>query len=87
MGGAHDDDLALGEERGAGQLGQGAGLELVGGEVAHIGVRIRRPGSRHHLLHRTIQQQVFLAHRDRDGGERVVLSCLPGHRVQHPTPH
>lgn len=85
---AHDHHLALGEERRARQLGKGARLELVGGEVADVRVGVGRPGRRHHLLHRTVEEEVLLAHGEREGASgSSVEFLLVAIAVQHPTPH
>ncbi len=85
---AHDQYLALGEERGARQLGERAGLELLGGEVADVRVGVGGAGGRHHLAHGTVEQQLLLPHREGERGKRIVGGVLPGgHRLQHPTPH
>ncbi len=75
---AHDHDLALGEERGAGQLGERAGLQLVGRQIAYVRVGVGSARGRHHLLHRTVQEEVLLAHGEGEGGERIVGGILPG---------
>ncbi len=85
---AHDHDLALGEERRAGQLGERAGLELVGRQVAYVGVGVGGTGGRHHLLHRTVQEEVLLAHGERDGASgSSVEFFLVAIAIQHPMPH
>ncbi|GAA3103027.1 hypothetical protein GCM10020254_55910 [Streptomyces goshikiensis] len=85
---AHGQDLALREERGARQLGQRAGLELLGHEVPDVRVGVDGPGGRHHLPHGTVEEQVLLPHREGERSERIVGGVLPGgHRLQHPMPH
>jgi hypothetical protein len=84
---AYDHDLALGEERGAGQLGERAGLQLVGGQVADVRVGVGGLRGGHHLLHGTVEQEVLLAHGKGHRGERVVVRSLPGHRDKHRTHH
>lgn len=84
---AYDHDLAFREERGAGQLGERAGLHLVRGQVAHVRVGVGGPGGGHHLLHGTVEQEVLLAHGKRQRGERVVIRSLPCHHRKHPTSH
>lgn len=82
---AHDHHLALGEERRARQLGEGAGLELVGGEVADVRVGVGGPGRRHHLLHGAVEEQVLLAHGEREGASgSSVEFLLVAIAVQHP---
>ncbi|ALM41750.1 hypothetical protein SFR_5135 [Streptomyces sp. FR-008] len=80
MGVAHHDHLPLREERGAGQLGEGAGLELVRGEVAYVRVGVGGTGGGHHLLHGAVEKQILLAHGEGERGERIVVGSLPGHR-------
>lgn len=74
----HDQYLALGEERGAGQLGERAGLELLGCEVTYVRVGVDGTGGRHHRLDDAVEEQVLLPHGERHGAEEVVGGSLSG---------
>lgn len=85
---AHDYDLALGEERGAGELGERAGLQLVGRQITDIRIGVGSAGRRHHLLHRTVQEEVLLAHGEGEGASgSSVEFFLVAIAIQHPMTH